>query len=123
MKLINPESLGWCQACGYCRSLEEDRAKMPLPTAAVGRDGLTIHSSLVLLEEDELDFYRARALALSSLRGRSVEHGGRAAGSLRDVVLAPSGSLLSVVVEHAGRTERLPFDQTLRIAPEARTAA
>ena len=96
---------------------------LPLPTAAVGRGELTIHSSLVLLEEDELDFYRARALALSSLRGRSVEHGGRAAGSLRDVVLAPSGSLLSVVVEHAGRTERLPFDQSLRIAPEARTAA
>jgi len=27
-KLINPESLGWCSRCGFCRSLEEDAAKM-----------------------------------------------------------------------------------------------
>src|SRR6266704_3570259 len=30
-KLINPESLGWCRACGYCSSLEEERAKAVLP--------------------------------------------------------------------------------------------
>ena len=28
--LVDPRGLGWCQACGYCRSLEEDRARMPL---------------------------------------------------------------------------------------------
>jgi len=27
-KLINPENLGWCSKCGFCRSLEEDAAKM-----------------------------------------------------------------------------------------------
>lgn len=27
-KLINPDSLGLCQVCGYCRSLEEGRAKV-----------------------------------------------------------------------------------------------
>src|SRR4051794_37735147 len=37
--LIDPARLGWCQACGYCRSLDEDRARLPLapeanPTAA-----------------------------------------------------------------------------------------
>ena len=45
---------------------------LPLPTAAIGDEALTIHSPLVLLEEDELDFYRSRAFALSSLRGRAV---------------------------------------------------
>jgi hypothetical protein len=30
-KLTDPKGLGLCQACGYCRSLEEDRERMPLP--------------------------------------------------------------------------------------------
>jgi hypothetical protein len=29
-KLTNPEGLGWCPACGYCRSLEEDVKKVAL---------------------------------------------------------------------------------------------
>jgi hypothetical protein len=29
-KLVSPESLGWCPKCGYCRSLEEDAAKVAL---------------------------------------------------------------------------------------------
>jgi hypothetical protein len=32
-KLVNPDGLGWCQNCGYCHSLEQDRAKVPLKTA------------------------------------------------------------------------------------------
>lgn len=34
-KLIDPEGLGWCKSCGYCRSLEEERARGPVP--AVGK--------------------------------------------------------------------------------------
>src|SRR5581483_10983859 len=33
-KLINPDGLGWCSKCGYCKSLEEGAAKMELPAAA-----------------------------------------------------------------------------------------
>ena len=33
-KLINPGSLGWCMKCGYCKSLEEESAKV-LPKEAV----------------------------------------------------------------------------------------
>src|SRR5690242_10510644 len=44
---------------------------LPLPTAAVG-DDLTIHSPLVLLEEDELGFYRTRTFSLKTLRGKPV---------------------------------------------------
>jgi len=93
---------------------------LPLPTAAISDDALTIHSPLVLLEEDELDFYRSRAFALSSLRGRPVLRAGRDAGRLRDVVLAPDGGLLAVVVDPGGR---IPFDETLRFAPQRRSAA
>jgi hypothetical protein len=32
--LIDPKGLGWCKACGYCRSLEEERARAPLAKAA-----------------------------------------------------------------------------------------
>src|SRR5438128_8797477 len=32
-KLTNPEGLGWCSRCGYCRSLEEEKpVAAPLPT-------------------------------------------------------------------------------------------
>jgi hypothetical protein len=36
-KLISPESLGWCQKCGYCRSLEEDKARVALERPAEQR--------------------------------------------------------------------------------------
>jgi len=93
---------------------------LPLPTAAVGDHELTIHSPLVLLEEDELDFYRARAFVLSSLRGRAVTKRGKDVGALRDVVFAPDGALLAVLLDDG---ERLPFDGTLGFAPLRRTAA
>jgi len=28
--LVDPRGLGWCQVCGYCRSLAEDRERLPL---------------------------------------------------------------------------------------------
>ena len=96
---------------------------LPLPTAAVGAEEIGIRSPLVLLEEDELDFYRARAVALSALRGRAVERRGRGVGTLRDVVIALDGELRAVVVDAEGETDRLRFDDALRLAPESRSAA
>jgi hypothetical protein len=32
-KLTDPDGLGWCPACGYCRSLEEEKANIPPPPA------------------------------------------------------------------------------------------
>jgi len=34
-RLVNPDSLGWCPKCGYCRSLAEDGAKVRLATEPV----------------------------------------------------------------------------------------
>jgi hypothetical protein len=93
---------------------------LPLPTAAVADGGLTIHSPLVLLEEDELAFYRARAFSLSSLRGRVVTKRGKDIGKLRDIVVAPGGDLRAVVLEGG---ERVPFHETFGFAPQRRTAA
>jgi hypothetical protein len=99
---------------------DDEHRFLPLPTAAIGDGALTIHSPLVLLEEDELDFYRARAFALSSLRGRAVTKRGEDVGKLRDVVFAPGGDLRAVVLESG---EWLSFDDGLAFAPGRRTAA
>ena len=93
---------------------------LPLPTAAIGDDALTIHSPLVLLEEDELGFYRARAFALTSLRGKPVTRKQRSVGTLRDVVFAADGRLRAVTLEDGGR---IPYDSSLGFASERRTAA
>lgn len=99
---------------------DEEHRFLPLPTAAIGDHALTIHSPLVLLEEDELDFYRSRAFGLSLLRGRRVSSRGKEAGRLRDLVFAPDGELRAVILEPGGR---ITFDDTLQFAPQRRTAA
>jgi hypothetical protein len=116
--LLDRESLrvvGLDVLCG-----DEVHRFLPLTTAAIEEDGLTIHSPLVLLEEDELGFYRARASSLKTLRGRPVTRKGRSAGKLRDVVFARDGELLAMLLESG---ERIAHDGTLGIAPVRRTAA
>jgi hypothetical protein len=96
---------------------------LPLPTATVSGREIAILSPLVLLEEDELAFYRSRALALSSLRGRLVESKRAQLGKLRDILVGTDGSLLAVDVEANGKTERVPFGDSVRFAPASRSAA
>jgi uncharacterized protein YrrD len=96
---------------------------LPLPTVAVDDGAIAITSPLVLLEADELSFYRSRSFALSALRGRPVERKSTRLGILRDVVIADDGELLALLVEHDGSTERIPFDAELRFASVRRTAA
>lgn len=91
---------------------------LPLPTATVREDEIRILSPLVLLER-ELDFYRSRTLALSRLRGRLVERKGLELGPLQDVIVAEAGRLIAAVVAN----QRVPFDPSLRFAPERRSAA
>jgi hypothetical protein len=96
---------------------------LPLPTATVETVEIVIRSPLVLLEEDELDFYRSRAFSLSSLRGRLVERKRAAVGTLSDIVVAGDGELLAVIVQLGGERRRIPFDGTIALAPKNRTAA
>ena len=92
---------------------------LPLPTASVSDDEIAILSPLVLLEQDQLDFYRSKTFALSTLRGRTVERKGRDLGALGDVVVDPMGELVAVVV--AGK--RIASDGELRFAANRRSAA
>src|SRR5262249_49528423 len=36
-KLIDPDGLGWCRNCGFCRSLEEDKNKAAVAPVALAR--------------------------------------------------------------------------------------
>jgi hypothetical protein len=115
--LLDPDAqraVGLDLLCG-----DEVHRFLPLPTAAVGRDDIRILSPFVLLEERELEFYRARTLALGRLRGGAVERQGRKVGLLQDVVVAGDGQLVAAIVEN----ERIPFDATLRFASKRRSAA
>jgi hypothetical protein len=98
---------------------DDEHRFLPLPTAAID-EALTIYSPLVLLEEDELGFYRARGFTLTSLRGKAVTKDGRSVGTLRDVVFAPNGEMVAVLLESG---DRLPYEDTLRLPPARRTAA
>jgi hypothetical protein len=92
---------------------------LPLPTASVSDEEIAILSPLVLLEEDQLRFYRSKTFALSVLRGRFVQRKGRDLGALGDVVVDAAGQLVAVVV--AGK--RIASDGELRFAANRRSAA
>src|SRR5262245_23578556 len=45
--LTDPVGLGWCQACGYCRSLEEDRARF-LPEIASSQPAVVAQAKQIV---------------------------------------------------------------------------
>jgi hypothetical protein len=109
--------LGLDVLCG-----DEVHRFLPLPTASVTAEAIAISSPLVLLEEDQLAFYRTRAFAFTSLRGRPVERRGRDVGALVDIVVRSDGSLQELIVGGAAET-LLAFDESVRLAGASRSAA
>jgi hypothetical protein len=99
---------------------DQEHRFLALSTAAVRDDGLTIHSPLVLLEEDELAFYRARTFSLQALRGKPVMRKQTSVGTLRDIVFGTDGRLIGIELESG---ERVPYDAGLGFARARRTAA
>lgn len=119
--LLDREALhavGFDVRCG-----DEAHRFLPLPVAVVSETEIAIRSPLVLLEEDELAFYRARTFTLSSLRKRPVEVSGVVAGKLVDVVIGRGGELVAVIAEDEGDRRRIPFGESVRFAPAKRSAA
>jgi hypothetical protein len=93
---------------------------LPLPTAAIADGAVTIHSPLVMLEADQLAFYRSRSFSLASLKRRPVTKKARKVGLLRDLVFLRDGALSAVLLDEG---VRVPFDGTLAFAPQSRSAA
>ena len=102
---------------------DDERRFLPLPTAAIDDEKIAVLSALVFLEEDDLDFYRSRTLALSELRGGVVQRNRKEVGRLVDLALGPTGELRAILVDQHGRTVRMPCDGLLTVAPKRRTAA
>jgi sporulation protein YlmC with PRC-barrel domain len=50
------------------RCRDGERRFLPLATARIGEEEVEVDSPLMLLETDQLDFYRLRGLALRSTR-------------------------------------------------------
>ena len=109
-------------ACG-----DDARRFLPLAAAHVHDDEIAVRSALLLLEGDDLAFYRRRGRLLSAMRGSGVTLAGRPVGVLRDVLLDPDGVVTLLEVEtRDGRVPariKVPLDGTVAIAESPATAA
>jgi hypothetical protein len=110
--------VGFHVLCG-----DDEHRFLPLAAARIGDDGIEIASSLVLLEEAQLDFYASRTFSLDAIRGRPVRRRDRDVGVLRDLRLNADHTPAAVVVEADGREDVLPFDDAVRFDPRRRSAA
>jgi hypothetical protein len=99
------------------------RRYLPLAAARVGEDEIVVGSSLLLLSEADLAFYRERARTLSSLRGCSVASAGRPLGILADVLVGAQDTLVSLLVDDGEGERRVPLDETVSIARDGSASA
>lgn len=79
---------------------DEERRFLPFGAAEVRPDEIAVGSTLMLLDEQELRFYRRHATTLRALR---QEH---AAASLQDVEIAGDGEIVSLLLAGDGGPER-----------------
>ena len=78
--------LGYVVLCG-----DESRRFLAFAAADPGEDAIAVRSALLLLED--VEFYRDRSRSLRALLGRGVVSGRRDLGELRDLRLAPDGTV------------------------------
>lgn len=82
---------------------------LPISAAQVGDDAIDVASTMMLLRNGELEYYRERGSTLRSLRGGAVERRGEAVGTLADLVLGAGGAIEAVVVRTADGELELPY--------------
>jgi len=85
-------ALGFVVLCG-----DESLRFLVFAAAALQEDAIGVSSALLLLED--VDFYRDRSRSLRDLLGGDVVNGRRELGELRDLLLAPDGSVEALLVE------------------------
>ncbi|HSL64391.1 MAG TPA: hypothetical protein VK874_06995 [Gaiellaceae bacterium] len=100
---------------------------LPFAAARVRDRELAVGSALLLLEGDDLGFYRRRGRMLGALRGRRVTLSGRVVGALRDLEVDDDGRVtaLALALPHARGPVRVavPDGSTLALADAAAPAA
>lgn len=89
---------------------DAERRFLPFSVATLGARDLQIRSPLVLLEEQQLAFYKERGTTFRALRGLAVARRGKLLGTLKDLVLGDEGAIAEVVVATAAGARRVPYD-------------
>lgn len=95
LDLENWRALGFVVLCG-----DESRRFLVFAAADLETDAISVPSALLLLED--LDFYLDRSRSLRTLLRAGVVNGGHGLGELRDLILAPDGSVEALLVEEDG---------------------
>ena len=87
--------LGFVVLCG-----DESRRFLPYAAADPREDEIAVSSALLLL--DDVDFYRSRSRSLRALLGGTVESVQHELGVLRDLLIAPGGTVATLMVDQDG---------------------
>jgi hypothetical protein len=106
--------LGFVVRCG-----DDSTRFLPYGASQPSHDEIAVASALMLLED--VEFYRSRGTSFRSLLGGTVARNGRAAGSLRDLVLGVR-HVEELEVERGSTVVRVPAAGS-RVAPSRATAA
>ena len=96
--LIDAEAwrvIGFVVLCG------DESERFLVYAAADPREGeIAVTSALLLL--DDVEFYRGRSRSLRALLGGTVANAQRELGVLRDLLIAPDGTVAALMVEQDG---------------------
>jgi hypothetical protein len=96
---------------------------VPLPAVHVTDEEIEVRSALMLLDEENLSFYRSRGRTLSALRGSPVARGRQRLGELVDLVLAADGNVSELVVAHDGTRKRVRLGDGVGLVERGRMSA
>jgi hypothetical protein len=96
-------ALGFVVLCG-----DESERFLVFAAADLREEEVAVTSALLLLED--VDFYRDRSRSLRALLGGAVANGREDHGELRDLLLAPDGTVGALLVERDGATRELEPD-------------
>jgi hypothetical protein len=105
-----PRAVGFDVLCG-----DDEHRFLPLAAAHVEGDEINVDSTLMLLDDSQLRYYREHGRTLRTVRGLEVARGGVALGGLRDLVVALDGTIEAVVVGENGHERRVEFDQDVEV--------
>jgi hypothetical protein len=95
---------------------------LPLPAVRIRDDHIAVGSALLLLEEEDREFYRRRSRLFSSLVGGHVEQAGRDAGQLLDLAIGSDGAVVAVRASNGAGPETLSAEGVTIVARKASAA-
>ena len=119
--IVDPDSwraLGFDVLCG-----DDVHRFLPFAAVRVGDDHIAVGSALMLLEDAELAFYRARGATLRGLRGATVTIARKPAGELRGLIVGETGAILQVAVGSNGTERLIAADPRVAVDAAHRSAA